>query len=260
MSVNIDNTNYYWIITFMRVFHYLLATCIALLLCMSCNKNEGLGGTSSIEGYVYSIVHRADVLTVDTIPAAGEKVYIVYSDNEDDPVADKHVETNQNGMYQFQFLRKGNYIVYALSTYPEELNKEKVAEMQHVSVGSGTASVDPIYIHSGKGYGLSMIRGKVMVQYYKNGLPFGGAPVPAVGERVFLKRLGENVSIDDTRVSDEGFFIFYQVPPGKYEVYATTETVGAKNFTHPTEPQTIEVVNANEIYDLPEIFNIILNL
>jgi len=244
----------------MRVFRYLLATCIALLLCISCNKNEGLGGSSSIEGYVYNIVHRADNLKADTIPAAGEKVYIIYSDNEDDPVADKDVNTNLNGMYRFQFLRSGNYIVYAFSTYPEELNKEKVAEMQHVKAGSGTTSVDPIYIHSGKGYGLSMIRGKVMVQYYKNGIPFGGGPVPAVGERVYLKRTGENISFNDTRVSDDGFFIFYQVPPGKYEVYTTTETAGAKNYMLPTEPQIIEVVNANEIYDIPEVFNIILNL
>jgi len=244
----------------MRVFRYLLATCIASLLCIACNKNEGLGGSSSIEGYVYNIVHRADNLKADTIPAAGEKVYIIYSDNEDDPVADKDVNTNLNGMYQFQFLRRGNYIVYAFSTYPEELNKEKVAELQRVRVGSGTTSVDPIYIHSGKGYGLSMIRGQVMVQYYnRNGYP-QGIPVAAVGERVFLKRTGENISIDDTRVSDEGFFIFYQVPPGVYEVYTTTEMPGIRNMTIPTDPQEIRVEKEHEIYDLPEVFNIILNL
>ena len=244
----------------MRVFHYLLATCIALLLCISCNKNEGLGGASSLEGYVYNIVHRADNLKADTIPAAGEKVYIIYSDNENDPVADKDVNTNQNGMYRFQFLRGGNYIVYAFSTYPEELNKEKVAELKRVRVGSGTTSVDPIYIHSGKGYGLSMIRGQVMVQYYnRNGQP-QGIPVAAVGERVFLKRAGENISIDDTRVSDEGFFIFYQVPPGVYEVYTTTEVPGIRNMTIPTDPQEIRVEKEHEIYDLPEVFNIILNL
>jgi len=244
----------------MRKFLCLLFSATVIFIFSSCNKDEGLGGSSSVQGYVYNIVHRADNLKADTIPAVGEKVYIIYSDNENDPVADKDVDTNLNGMYNFQFLRKGSYIVYALSTYPEELNKEKVAEMQHVSVGSGTTSVDPIYIHSGKGYGLSMIRGQVMVQYYTNGNLFNQEPVPAVGERVFLKRLGENTDIDNTRVSDEGFFIFYQVPPGKYEVYTTTEVPGIKNYTQPTKPQIIEVVNANEIYPLPEVFNITINL
>ena len=249
----------------MRKFLYLLFSVVWIFILSSCNKDEGLGGSSSIQGHVYNIVHRADDFSfaVDTVPAAEEKVYIVYSDNEDGPIADKRVETNQNGMYNFQYLRKGNYVVYAYSSYPEELNKEKVAVLKHVKVGSGTAHADTIYIHSGKGYGLSMIRGQVMVQYYDREVRPYPELLPAIGERVFLKRLGEDIILDDVRVSDKGFFIFNRVPTGVYEVYTTTEIKGTRNLTFPTPSQKIEVVKEHEIYPLlPEVlvFNIILNL
>jgi len=239
----------------------LLFPAIGALLFSSCNKDEGLGGSSSIQGYVYNIVHRADNLTGDTIPAAEEKVYIVYSDNEDDPVAEKRVETNKNGMYRFQYLREGNYVVYAYSVYPEELNKEKVAEFQKAKVGSGTTYADPIYIHSGKGYGLSMIKGKVMVQYYdRDGSPLG-IPLPAFDIRVYLQRLGEDSFIDNVRTSDQGVFIFDRVLPGvQYEVYTTTEIEGFRNLTIPTPAQVINVEKEHEIYELPKVFNIIINL
>ena len=245
----------------MRKFLYLLIPVIGIIIFSSCNKEEGLGGSSSIQGYIYNIVHRADNLAGDTIPAAGERVYIVYSDDEYGPVADKDVRTNQNGMYQFQYLRKGNYVVYALSAYPEELNKENVAELQHVKAGSGITVADTIYIHSGKGYGLSMIRGKVMVQYwYREGYT-DGIFRPAVGERVYLKHLGEDTILDDVRVSDQGVFIFDRVIPGKvYEVYTTTEIEGIRNLTYPTPVQEVNVEKTHEIYELPEVFNIILNL
>ena len=244
----------------MRKILCLLFPVIGALLFSSCNRDEGLGGSSSIQGYVYNIVHRADNLTGDTIPAAEAKVYIVYSDNEDDPVAEKRVETNKNGMYRFQYLREGNYVVYAYSVYPEGMNKEKVAEFQKVKVGSGTTYADPIYIHSGKGYGLSMIKGKVMVQYYdRNGSELG-IPLPAFDIRVYLKRLREDSYIDNVRTSDQGVFIFDRVPPGEYEVYTTTEIEGYRNLTIPTPAQEIKVEKEHEIYELPEVFNIIINL
>ena len=251
----------------MRKIFYVLFPVVWFFIFSSCNKGEGLGGSSSIDGYVYSIVHQSDnySFTADTVSAVGERVYIIYSGNEDDPVASKDVRTNLNGMYHFEYLRKGNYTVYALSEYPEALNKEKVAEIQHVKVGSGSAKADPIYIHSGKGYGLSMVKGTVMAVYYDRSLrPVKGEDgrdtVPAVEQRVYLKRLGDITHCDDVRVGDQGVFIFNKVTPGEYEVYTTTEEVGARNRTLPTESQKIEVVDPHKIYALPEDFVVTINI
>jgi len=247
----------------------LLFSVAGVFIFSSCNKEEGQGGSSTIRGYVYNIVHRAGSLSVDTIPAAEEKVYIVYSDKVDDPIADKRVETNQNGMYQFQYLREGNYIVCAYSNYPEELNKKKVAEWKQVKVGSGTTYADAIYIHSGKGYGLSMIKGKVMVQYLNRDGAELGKPVTAVGQRVFLKRAEEDTVFDDVRASDQGVFVFDRVPPGKYKVYTITETPEFRNRERPfyypgvnkeADAEVIDVAKPHELYELSEVIIIVINL
>ena len=239
----------------MRKLLYLLVPFMGAFIMSSCNKNEGLGGSSSIEGYVYNIVYKSDdSSTADTIPVAGEKVYIVYSGDEDGPVADKDVDTNKNGMYRFDFLRQGNYVVYAYVSYPKAYNKEDVAILQHVRVGSGTAQAEPIYIHSGS------IKGQVMVQYYDRDEKPLGVPMPPVDHEVHIKHLDGNFILDRVRVSDTGFFIFERVPPGVYEIYTTTEIPGIRNYTLPTETQVIEVVSELKIYDLPEVFNIVLNL
>ena len=245
----------------MRKFLCLLLPLAGIFLWFSCNKDEGLGGSSSIEGYVYKVVHHGDDFSFipDTIPAAGERIYIIYGNNEQGPVASKDVRTNLNGLFCFEFLRSGEYIVYAFSEYPNELSNLKVAEVKHIKVGSGTAKADPIYIHSGKGYGLSMIKGKLMVQYYYRGYP-EGEPQPAAGERVYLKRFGEDVIMDDVRVSDQGVFLFDRVVPGKYEVYAITQEIDDRRFTYPTPSQIIEVKDPHKVYEVPEVITIDLNL
>jgi hypothetical protein len=207
-------------------------------------------------------VHQSDdySLAPDTIPAADERIYIIYSDNENDPVATRDVRTNHNGLYHFQHLRKGNYVVYAFSEFPNELNNEKVAELKHVRVGSGTTYADTIYIHRGRGYGLSMIKGIALVQYYDRQLPYRD-PYPATGERIFLKRSGEDFIFNDVRVSDQGVYIFDRVPPGEYEIYANQEVVGNRRIIIPTDSiSPIIVKEPHKIYEVKDTIIIDLNL
>ena len=94
---------------------------IAFLI-SSCEKQAGEGGTSSIQGSVYKLSTYFNVLTqqIDTISYqldSKKDVYIIYSDDEND-FYDDNVETNWNGQYRFDNLRKGDYtlFVYADST------------------------------------------------------------------------------------------------------------------------------------------------
>ena len=86
-----------------------------MLVC-SCEKEAGEGGTSSIVGSVYKISTYYNVLTQqnDTVYYqldSGEDIYIIYSDNEND-FYDDNIETNWNGQYRFDYLRKGDYTVF----------------------------------------------------------------------------------------------------------------------------------------------------
>lgn len=98
---------------------------IALLI-SSCEKQAGEGGTSSIQGSVYKLSTYFNVLTqqIDTISYqldSKKDVYIIYSDDEND-FYDDNVETNWNGQYRFDNLRKGDYTLFVYADSTDLLN------------------------------------------------------------------------------------------------------------------------------------------
>ena len=88
---------------------------ILLLFSVGCEKEAGEGGTSLIEGKVIYFTTTYNTLTQinDThfYPKAGKDVFIIYSDNEADMYDDKF-ETDWQGRYHFDYLRKGKYTIY----------------------------------------------------------------------------------------------------------------------------------------------------
>ena len=97
-----------------------------LLLVCSCEKEAGEGGTSSIVGSVYKISTYYNVLTQqnDTVYYqldSGEDIYIIYSEDEND-FYDDNIETNWNGQYRFDYLRKGDYTVFMYADSTDNLN------------------------------------------------------------------------------------------------------------------------------------------
>lgn len=101
----------------------------------SCKKGPGEGGTSVIEGKVLQYTIEGFGVNKDSIvfPDSGEDVYIIYSDNEGNLYDDKF-ETNWDGTYRFEYLRKGDYTVFVY--HPED------------SVVSGTVYTDyPVFKH-----------------------------------------------------------------------------------------------------------------
>ena len=111
---------------------FIIAIAIGL---SACEKGPGEGGTSVIEGKVlnYTISGFGENLDSIVFPESGEDVYIIYSDNEGDVYDDKF-ETNWDGTYRFEYLRKGDYTVFVY--HPED------------SIVTGTVYTDyPIFKH-----------------------------------------------------------------------------------------------------------------
>lgn len=82
-------------------------------LIFSCEKQEGTGGSSSITGKVIVRQYNGNFTSlVEQYYATDEDVFIIYGD--DDVYGDK-VSTNYDGTYKFEFLREGNYTVFAYS-------------------------------------------------------------------------------------------------------------------------------------------------
>ncbi len=87
----------------------------SILTIVSCEKEAGDGGNSSIKGKIkreVRIVLDNPSTTIQTFPAADEDVYIIYGNNVS---PDDRVQTNYNGEYEFLYLRPGKYKVYAFS-------------------------------------------------------------------------------------------------------------------------------------------------
>ena len=198
-----------------RIIIAFLVMCFAL---SSCNNKEGEGGTGTIRGYVKLIHHPDDdyQLNVDTLNAAKTDVFIVYGNDEfygDD------IETDPDGLYQFEYLTPGEYTVFAYSTLA---TGEKVAVAQTVKLERGqVAEVPTIYIHDGKAYGTSVITGRVWAWYFHNNEYRGEGW--AYEHRVYLRKLGDSYHIDDVRVGLDGIFAFQKVLPGTYEVITYTQ-------------------------------------
>ena len=104
----------------------LLVSLIILFFVSSCEKSPGEGGTSTIQGSVYKLSTYYNVLTQQTDTVyyqldAKKDVYIIYSDNENEFYND-NIETNWNGQYRFDYLRKGDYTLFVYTDSTDALN------------------------------------------------------------------------------------------------------------------------------------------
>jgi hypothetical protein len=221
----------------------------------SCNKDEGLGGASSLEGFVYKVIHQDDNFSFhkDTFPAVREDVYLIFGDRENDFYGDD-VKTDGNGLYRFDYLRKGNYIVYA---YSEFADGHKVSETKNVTVGRGLNRADTIFIHGGDAYGTAMIQGAIHATYYHNGSYRDQGP--GVGVRVYISHAGEIASFDDIRAGEEGVFIFQKLLPGEYVVSVETEDPDTEKVTL-VSSGIIRIEETGKIYILPETFRVYVSV
>lgn len=117
-----------------------------ITLCFySCEKPAGEGGTSEINGKVtyFTISYNAQTSSNDTnyYPKSGKDIFIIYSNNEDDLFDDK-TETDWNGNFKFQYLRKGDYIIY---TYVDSVVVNDVTYdypvFNHVNISKNNSSI-----------------------------------------------------------------------------------------------------------------------
>ena len=236
-----------------KVLFFFLSVIAAGLFFPSCNKGPGIGGTGTLQGYVKLVHHPDDdfTLTPDTLAASKTDVFIIYGD---EAYFGNDVETNADGLYQFEYLLPGTYTVFAYSTLPSG-EKEAVSETVYLNRGA-LAEVPTLYIHDGKAYGTSIVKGRVHATYYHNGSYRGEGW--ACEHRVYIRRVGDDVPFDDTRVGPDGWFVFQKLQPGNYEVFTVTDDINTEipEFVF----QSITVEEAGQIYGIEEQFEVIINV
>ena len=109
----------------------------------ACKKEAGEGGTSVIEGKVYKIyTFQTPQGQKDTLYYqldAGEDVFIIYSDDEG-AVYDDNFETDFNGRYRFEFLRKGKYTIYTYTDSSDVNTTYDYPVFRHIEITSNNTT------------------------------------------------------------------------------------------------------------------------
>ena len=121
-----------------------LVICVISIAFLACEKDAGEGGTSVIDGRViyFTTSYNTQTLVNDThyYPKAGKDVFIIYSDDEESIYDDKF-ETDWEGRYHFEFLRKGDYTVF---THVDSIVINDITYdypiFKHVSITSNNSS------------------------------------------------------------------------------------------------------------------------
>ncbi len=79
----------------------------------SCKKEAGEGGTSHIQGRVYAKYYNKNFSTMSAAGYAPDiDVYIIYGDEHS---YGERVRTSYDGAFEFKYLQKGKYKVFAYS-------------------------------------------------------------------------------------------------------------------------------------------------
>ena len=110
----------------------------------ACTKEAGEGGTSVIQGQVYKIHTFQNSITgeIDTLYFqldAGKDVFIIYSDDETD-IYNDGFETDYNGRYRFEFLRKGDYTIYTYSDSSDVNTTYDYPVFRHIEIKSNNST------------------------------------------------------------------------------------------------------------------------
>ncbi|GAB1416707.1 hypothetical protein MASR2M117_21130 [Paludibacter sp.] len=201
-----------------------ILTIIISTFLTSCINEEGIGGTGSVEGYIFQVLHPDGDYTfqTDTTAGAEARVYIQYGDEK--PYSDD-MRTGPDGYFKFKYLTQGTYTIFAYNEYP---NGQKEAVTQTVTIKSGEKKeLNKMFVHSGKMFGKHQIEGQLKARFVESNKSGTETmlrdTIGVAGERIYIRKKGGIQPFNDIRTGESGKFIIEKLSPGTYEVYALSE-------------------------------------
>lgn len=114
---------------------------------ISCEKQEGEGGTSTIMGRVYVKNYNSDfTVKLGEYYAPDVDVFIIYGN---DSIYSDDFKTGLNGWYKFDYLTQGKYTIYTFSadsTRRDPSNMIPISKTVTISENNSTIVVDDLVI------------------------------------------------------------------------------------------------------------------
>lgn len=220
---------------------------------LSCKKNPGIGGKSSIQGTVYYKLtdHNGKIISKEL--AKNERIYITYGDNG---FYDDDIRTDFNGTYKFTYLRKGNYTI---SAYEDCSNCESGLNQVSVTVelknNKENIVADNIeltkYVDIQDGF--ATVKGKVITNEYNlMGQLLGTYPSQDV--RVYIRYDTDSVYFDDMRTDANGTYQFENLIIGNYTIYAYSDCINCGITGKEIKSVNVVVSEKDEIVTADDLY------
>ena len=230
---------------------------LIVLLPLSCQKSEGLGGTGSIAGTITEQFYNDDYsLLIYEKPAVDEEVYIVFGSSKE---LGNRVRTNNMGQFRFKFLYPGNYQVYFISgdsTAELNMDVEKLYELElergeELDLGRlnklTTLDFDD---------GTALIKGVVKVVDYVDLSSWPNLVVDktyyATEQEVYLTYNKHTFYDERIRTQTGGVFEFGGLIPGNYLVFLYSDDVTGESDKVTLEFE-VSIDDLDQVVDLGEI-------
>lgn len=229
---------------------------IGCLLIISCEKQEGPGGKSSIEGtLMIKEYNRAFSLLLNEHPAQDKNVYINYGDAD---IIGDDMETSYTGKFRFSYLQPGEYTLwyYSDDTVPGS-QSEIVMEREIILENNQNKDLGQIYAYNTNKFdeGSGTICGKVYLINYKNtaSAPYEESDIKditrAQEEDVYLIYNDHQTYDKDVETNYDGEYCFTDLIQGKYRIYVYSEDLAGGEYDFNSD-NIIRDQNSEGTYDL----------
>ena len=114
---------------------------LILVLCLSCSKEAGEGGNSSIIGHVWVKDINSTFQVQSQYDGFDEDVYIIYGD--DISYSDR-IRSSYDGAFEFKYLRPGKYkiFMYSEDSVAPASNPNNVTILKEIEIREKKQEVD----------------------------------------------------------------------------------------------------------------------
>lgn len=121
---------------------------VATLFLVSCKKGPGEGGRASIKGKVLTTNYNSSfTVPQDSGYLGGQKVYIIYGDEI--AVGDNQ-DTNNEGAFEFNYLRKGSYKIYVYTKINSNQLDSAIVKVAEITSSKQTVEIPDFKIKTSK--------------------------------------------------------------------------------------------------------------
>jgi hypothetical protein len=203
-----------------------LLTIVALMVIISgCKKDEGEGGYATISGKLYGANAYHPELAVssdDGLPK--EDVFIVYGDES---VAGDKVETNADGSFEFRYLTKGKYTIYAYSldtSLADPDGKVMIAKTIEITERKQAAVVENFVVYKdADDDGTCTITGNIHGRNYNGSYTTLQGEGPAQDVDVYINYGTSTGYHDHVKTDANGNYRFTGLRKGTYHIYTFSD-------------------------------------